>query len=184
MKRVFIIHGYTGYPDTNWFPWLKNELEKLNISVFIPSMPNTKNPQLREWLPYLQQQVGTPDRNTYFIGHSLGCITILKYIESLPENTKIGGALLIAGFINPIHFSELNNFFPKPLNDEKIKRNVIKIININSDNDHHVPLVQADEIKNRLNSEMIIIHNGGHLNDKAGFEEFPLLLEKLKELIV
>ena len=183
MKRVFIIHGYTGYPDTNWFPWLKKELEKLNISVFIPLMPNTENPKLSEWLPYLRLQVGSPNKDTYFVGHSLGCITILKYIESLPKNTKVGGALLVAGFASPIHFSELDNFFPTPLNDEKIKESVLKIININSDNDHHVPFVQAEEIKNRFNSELITIANGGHLNDKAGYKEFPILLEKLKELI-
>lgn len=184
MKRVFIIHGYTGYPDTNWFPWLRKELEKLNIRVYILTMPNTKNPQLSEWLPYLQQQVGMPDEDTYFVGHSLGCITILKYIESLPKNVKVGGAILVAGFTSPIHFNELDNFFQTPLNDEKINKSVLKIININSDNDNHVSFKQAEEIKKRFNSELVTVHNGGHLNDKAGYEEFPLLLEKLKTLII
>ena len=183
MKRVFIIHGYTGHPNTNWFPWLKKELEKLNILAIIPEMPNAENPQLSEWLPYLQLQVSLPDKDTYFVGHSLGCITILKYIESIPENTKVGGALLVAGFASPIHFSELDNFFSAPLNDNKIKENILKIININSDNDNHVPFIQAEEIRDRFNSELITIHNGGHLNDKAGYTEFPLLLEELKKII-
>ena len=27
MKKVFIIHGWEGYPEEGWFPWLKKELE-------------------------------------------------------------------------------------------------------------------------------------------------------------
>jgi hypothetical protein len=30
-KRVFIIHGWEGYPEEGWFPWLKKELEKGTI---------------------------------------------------------------------------------------------------------------------------------------------------------
>ena len=26
-KRVFIVHGWDGYPEEVWFPWLKKELE-------------------------------------------------------------------------------------------------------------------------------------------------------------
>jgi predicted alpha/beta hydrolase family esterase len=31
MKRVIIIHGWEASPESNWFPWLKNELEKKGI---------------------------------------------------------------------------------------------------------------------------------------------------------
>ena len=27
MRRVFIIHGWGGYPEEGWFPWLKKELK-------------------------------------------------------------------------------------------------------------------------------------------------------------
>ncbi|MBU4141279.1 hypothetical protein KKE99_00155, partial [Patescibacteria group bacterium] len=27
-KRIFIIHGWEGAPESNWFPWLKKQLEK------------------------------------------------------------------------------------------------------------------------------------------------------------
>lgn len=28
MAKVVIVHGYTGNPDVNWLPWLKEELQK------------------------------------------------------------------------------------------------------------------------------------------------------------
>ena len=40
MKRVFIIHGWGGYPEEGWLPWLKKELEKNGFKVFVPAIKN------------------------------------------------------------------------------------------------------------------------------------------------
>lgn len=54
-KRVFIIHGWGGYPDEGWLPWLKIELEKKNFEVFIPAMPDTDEPKINSWVSHLQK---------------------------------------------------------------------------------------------------------------------------------
>src|SRR3989344_2119843 len=76
-------------------------------------MPEPENPLLKDWVNKLSNIVGIPDQNTYLVGHSLGVITILKYLEALPGKQTIGGAVLIAGFSTPIPDMprELNNFF-------------------------------------------------------------------------
>jgi predicted alpha/beta hydrolase family esterase len=183
MKKVFIIHGYTGRPDKNWFPWLKSELEKLGVQATALTMPNAAEPKLSEWFPHLQSQIASPDADTYFVGHSLGCIAILRYLESLPANVVTGGAVFVAGFANTIHIQLLNNFFQTTLNDEKIKKNIKKIVAINSDNDPHVPYELAEDIKKRFGAELIKVEGGLHLNEKAGYKEFPLVLKKLKEVM-
>ena len=38
MDNYIIIHGSFGSKDGNWFPWLKNELEKDNKDVVVPQM--------------------------------------------------------------------------------------------------------------------------------------------------
>ena len=43
-KRAFIIHGWDGYPEEGWFPWLKAELEQRGFTVEIPSMPHPAEP--------------------------------------------------------------------------------------------------------------------------------------------
>ena len=83
MKRVIIIHGYRGKPETNWKPWLKSELESNGFAVEVPAMPNTDRPTVSEWINKITEVVGEPSLNTYLIGHSLGCIAILRYLESL-----------------------------------------------------------------------------------------------------
>lgn len=183
MKRVFIVHGYTGYPEKNWFPWLKAELEKLNVQVTVPAMPNTESPQFSEWLPHLQKTVGSVDEETYFVGHSLGCPTILRFLEAMPENQKAGGVVLVAGFAEPIHFTELNSFTESEWNDEKIQQSVNKIILINSDNDEHVPLAMGERMRNRFNAELVVLNNAGHINEKSGHTTVPFVLDELKKVM-
>jgi len=114
MKKVIIIHGWEGSPQSNWFPWLKKELEAKGFVVEVPIMPDTMNPTLENWLAHLKKVAGEPNENTYFVGHSLGVITILRYLESL-EDKKVGGVVLVAGFPEPIGYEEINTFFVKPL---------------------------------------------------------------------
>ena len=38
MKRVFIIHGWGGNPETEWIPWTKKQLEKKGFQVEVPEM--------------------------------------------------------------------------------------------------------------------------------------------------
>src|SRR3989344_4769884 len=95
-KRVFLIHGWDGNPNNNWFPWLKENLEDKGFQVHIPAMPNPGKPMIDSWVPFLKKQVGKADKDTYFIGHSIGCQTILRYLETI--NNEVGGAVLVAGF--------------------------------------------------------------------------------------
>ena len=98
MKRVFLIHGWSGNPKEPWFVWIKKELEKRNFKVTIPKMPNPDYPKIDVWVNFLKRVIKNPDKNTYLIGHSIGCQTILRYLEKL--NKKIGGCVFVAGFFN------------------------------------------------------------------------------------
>jgi len=183
--RVIIVHGFTGNPDKNWFPWLKKELETADreIEVLVPAMPDPEHPLLPAWLSHLTQIASPPDEHLYFVGHSLGCIAILRYLERLPASQVVGGAVLVAGFSQPIAIEETDNFFNPSLDYENVRCSVQKIVAINSDNDPHVPLAQGKILQDRLGADLLIYPNGGHLNEKSGFTAFPLVLEQLNRMI-
>ena len=113
MNRVVIVHCWEGYPDYCWYPQTKKELENKGFKVEVPEMPETELPKLAKWLPKLQEVAGKPDRDLYLIGHSSGVITIIRYLESLSADQKIGGAVFVAGFTNDLGYEELKNFFEK-----------------------------------------------------------------------
>lgn len=121
MKRAIIVHCWSGTPDYCWYPWVKQQLEAKGFTVTVPAMPETDEPKLKLWLPKLIETVGEPDEELYLIGHSAGCITIMRYLEQLPANVKIGGIVFVAGFTHNLGFEELTNFFTTALDFDKIK---------------------------------------------------------------
>lgn len=182
-KRLIIVHGYGGSPEENWFPWLKSEAEKLGLEVSVPAMPHTNAPRLDAWLSHLQAVVGTPDRDTYLVGHSLGGTIILRYLETLAPDRRIGGAILVSAFDTEIHFNELNNFTDDPWDNERIKQATDHLILINSDDDPHVPLSIAKDMRDRFAAPLIIMPGAGHISASAGYFELPEVLRELKNLI-
>lgn len=90
-RRAFIIHGWSGSPGEGWLPWLGRELEQRDFSVVRPAMPSTDAPKINAWVEHLRDIVGFVDAHTYFVGHSIGCQTILRYLETLPRDSRVGG---------------------------------------------------------------------------------------------
>lgn len=183
MKKVFIIHGWGGSPEANWFPWLKSELEKVSIETEVLAMPNTDNPQMSEWIDFMQQSIGLPNEEIFLVGHSLGCIAILRYLESLDKEERIGGIVLVAGFSRSINIPELENFFESPLDYGKVKKSVRQIVAINSDNDYYVSLEEGRIMEEKLGAKLIVLPNAFHLNEGNGFFELPTGLEELLKMI-
>jgi len=184
-KKVFIIHGWEGTPESGWKPWLKKELEARDFEVSVPAMPDTLHPKKDAWVGHLAQVVGTPDKDTYIVGHSLGCITTLRFLESLPENVQIGGVILVAGFAmnlpNP-DFSETYPFTNDPLAWDKIKSHCQKFVAIHSDNDPYVPIENGKLFEEKLGAEFIILPGMMHFAEDEGIFKIPEVLTKLLEI--
>ena len=79
MDNYIIIHGSFGSKDGNWFPWLKNELEKDNKDVVIPQMPvGVGNQNFENWSKVLNEL--KINENTIIIAHSIAPIFVCKYL--------------------------------------------------------------------------------------------------------
>lgn len=183
-KKVFIIHGWDGYPEEGWFPWLKKELEQKGFEVFIPAMPNPDEPKIEEWVQFLANIVGNPDENTYFIGHSIGCQAIIRYLEKIDK--KIGGVVFVAGwFILSDMETEEEKIIGKPwietrIDFSKVKTTTNNFVAIFSDDDKVIPLEENKKLfEEKLNAKIIIEHNKGHFSGSDGVTELPMVLNSI-----
>lgn len=174
-KRAIIIHGWGASPTDHWFPWLAHELEMRGFSVAVPAMPNTNHPEMHAWGAAIATVAETPDSGLVLIGHSIGTIAALRYVESLPLEARICGAVLVAGFLENID-PELNSFFRSPFDHERIRRTCLNITAIESDNDPAVPSDSGALLRDRLGAHLITLHNAGHMNTSDGFTSFPAVL--------
>lgn len=177
--RVFIIHGWKAVPVEGWRPWLKTELGISGYMSFIPEMPDPVNPEMNAWVEHLRREVKHPDEHTHFIGHSLGVAAILRYIESLPQGTRIGRVVSVAGFCGDIGVPEVASFVTAPFDFGKIASHISEFTCIYSDNDSFVPMDRADIFRKELHARMVMIPNGKHFSSNEGYNKLPAALEAL-----
>ena len=188
LKRVFIVHGWGGAPSEGWFPWLKSELEKKGFKVNVLDIPDTQHPKIPAWVSTLSKAIGTPDEDTYLVGHSIGCQTIIRYLESLPVKEKIGGTVLVAAWVSltGLDTGEEKNtaesWLSSHINFELVKKHSKKFSCVFSDNDPYVPRENSGFFKDRLNARIIIEKGKGHFTGKGEDEVFELP-SALKELL-
>jgi len=190
-KRAILVHGWYGSPQKNWFPWLKKKLESEGFKVIVPKMPKPSKPEIKPWVNKLKDVTGESDKNTYFIGHSLGCQAIMRYLQTLPDNTEIGTVLFVAGFVSkltPVETWEdsepddqkiVDSWLNSPLDLDKIRNMTSNFVAIFSDDDPYVPIKENSRLfEKELGAEIIVEKNKGHFDDT----EQPVIFEKLLEI--
>lgn len=183
MQRVFMIHGYGGFPEEGWRPWLKRELEKRGMEVHVPAMPDTHHPRVDAWVMKMQAEVGHPDKDCIFIGHSLGCIAILRYLESLPKDERVGKIFLLAGFYEDLgeRYSKIRNFTEKPVDWTSVLSHGAAFHVIHSDDDPAVPLSFAQRLADHLHVPLQLLHGFKHFSGDNGITRVPFILELLPD---
>jgi len=183
-ERIFIIHGWDGYPEEGWFPWLKKELEARGFTAVAPAMPNPRKPTIPEWVSFLQQRIGIADEQTFLVGHSMGAQAILRYLETLDGAERVSLAMFVAGpvTLTPAAYVEEGDeetakpWLETPIDWGKVRLRAKKFIAIFSDNDPFVPLADADIFRQQLDAEIIIEHGKGHFSGSDGITELPSAL--------
>lgn len=181
-KRIFIIHRWDGAPSKDWLPWVKAELEKKSFEVIVPEMPNSQEPKIEEWVPFVTELVGEVDENTFFIGHSVGCQTIMRYLETVYPK-KIGGIIFVAPWFNLTNLEDeeskaiAQHWIETPIDLEKVKNATNNITVFMSDNDPFVPLSDKEIFQVKLGAKIIVENNKGHYTQDDNIIEVPNLLE-------
>jgi len=181
-KRVFLIHGWDGRPNGHWFPYLSLELKANGFEVFAPQMPSAAEPKLSQWLSFLKDYVGKPDKDTYFLGHSLGCITIARYLAALSPKAQVGGCVFAAGFSGRIDVPEIAEFYSAPFEPEKARQHCEKFVMIFSDNDSYVPMEKSLGFAKQLGAKTILERGKGHFTAGEGVIALPSALSTLLKM--
>ena len=201
--QFVIFHGAYGSPSGNWFPYLKEEFEKLDQKVLVPEFPvedwNTvtktkpknkpKNQDLEVWLKVFEKEVYPKIKNEKhlcFIGHSLGPLFILHACGKF--NLKLDLAIFVAPFLwtpNTIWQIDYVNqsFYKKKIDFKKIRKLISHSYVFYGDNDPYVPKKYPLEFAKKIGSSIIPVKGGKHMNAEAGYTRFPLVLKLCRETI-
>lgn len=191
MKKVYIVHGWDGSPDEPLFQWLDKELTQKGYEVFRISMPTPETPIIETWIKKLQEFVKV-DSETILVGHSVGCQAVMRYLETLSEDVRIAGMLLLAPWmkLDQTTIEEEGEevveiarpWMETPIDFDKVKNISNKIVAIFSDDDEFVELSQKDFFEEKLNAQTIVEHEKGHFSPAENITQLPSALESILSL--
>jgi predicted alpha/beta hydrolase family esterase len=168
MKRAIIIHGWGSNGNDWWFAKEKKILEGKGYKVENPTMPNTLMPQKEIWLKILDDF--KPDEETILIGHSLGCPTILRYLEK--SKKTVNKVFLIAPFAKDlgIDFVPIKNFVDKPFDWQTIRMNALDFYVVTQEGDAWTPVEYGIEVANKTGANLTIVKGDDHLQESLDLD--------------
>ena len=180
MKAIIIPGNDDTLITSNWYQYVKNELEKLGLEVIAENMPDSKLARKEIWIPFIKEKISTD--NAILIGHSSGAVAILKFLE---EN-KCRLAIIVGAYHTDLgdELEKKSGYFDEPWKWNQIKENAKKIVIFASRDDPYIPIEQARFIKAKVDAEYHEYKDEGHFGVDVDKKEFPgdLLVEKHKSL--
>ena len=198
MSTIVIFHGSFGHPDENWFPYLKENLEAKGETVIVPQFPvdswdlivekgeGYMSPiqNLSNWVDTFKRDVLPllPKTNLIFVGHSIATIFMLHVVDIY--NIHLQKAIFVSPFLSELPRWEFNavnaTFYKIDFDFQKIIQHIPERIAVYADDDPYVPQEKFKEFIDLTQSKPVMVKGGGHLNARAGYKEFPLLLSLIE----
>lgn len=180
-QKVILVHGYKTTPNGAWFPWLMGELKKLAVFAVALDMPTPATPKQEEWIAEIARAVDRHEGSeVYLVGHSLGVVAILDYLQS--ESTKnIRGTVLVSGCIHPSDNLKTAGFYQN-FDYEKIRNMSGGFFVIHAKDDDMVSYENGVELAQGLGVELVSLPEGRHLTGSQGVFELPATLVALQKL--
>lgn len=112
-----------------------------------------------QWDRDLDRAITEP-QDAYFICHSLGCVTFLRYL--LRHNIQIDGVVFVSGFVEKIaEFPQFDDYM-QGIEIDKIKSLLGTSFIIASRKDKIINWQITNELSDKLEITLILLPKGGH----------------------
>jgi predicted alpha/beta hydrolase family esterase len=188
-KKVIIIHRWSGNPASDWYQWLGKELEKKGFEVFIPNMINTDSPKIETWVSQIKETICIGRDEIYFVGHSIGCQAIMRYLASCESSVNVKGAVFVAGWFKLTNLEDKESekiaqpWIETPIDCDKIKNRAKKITVFLSDNEPYGFIEENAELfRNKLNAKVLIEKKRGHFTEDDKITTLPIVLKEILKI--
>ncbi|GAB3282636.1 RBBP9/YdeN family alpha/beta hydrolase [Kineosporia babensis] len=187
-RRALIFHGFGATPDDHWFTWLAKQLESSGFSAQVPALPDPLDPNPQRWVAEVGQALSRPagdpvDQNTVVVAHSLGVLTVLRYLATLEGPWRLGELVLVSGFVDllpalPNLDAYIGNGL-QPAELSELSKHVDRITILRSDVDALVPVELTDRLATLLGVSAVVVPGAGHFLGMDGITELPQALEAI-----
>ncbi|MCB0762088.1 MAG: serine hydrolase family protein [Flavobacteriales bacterium] len=136
------------------------------------------HPHCQDWIEQMENSLSAhPHHELILIGHSIGCMAIVKWFERYRHTIK--GALLVAPSDSEReNYPEyISGFVPIPTFSLPFPTIVV-----GSTNDHVTSIERTGEFAKNWGSRLVMLEDAGHIEPKSGFGPWLEGLEWVRQL--
>jgi predicted alpha/beta hydrolase family esterase len=135
-------------------------------------------PKLESWLNALDKQVQACTRPIIVIAHSLGCATLLHYVQRHPNTIQAALLVAPADVERENAPADLLSFAPLPRTIDATTTRIIA-----STNDPYCHHKRAEQFAQWWQSSLVYLVGAGHINVDSGHSEWTVGFDELRLLI-
>jgi uncharacterized protein len=165
IKKIVLSHALEQTPQGLWYSFISKLAKEKNLVSEIPQLPTPNQPTLKSWQETITPIANRSPQSTVLIGHSLGCVNLLHYLDSYHGKEKFPLLILVAPTVFEVGYDALKEFFDTPFELNSLKDKVENIVVIISPTD---PVLKPDPLQHGMllvkeaDAKLIVIKRGNH----------------------
>jgi predicted alpha/beta hydrolase family esterase len=191
VARLCIVPRWSGTAQSDFYPWLLAQpaVRARFGEILLPEIAQPGEPTIAAWVESLQQVTAGPGGpgqpgdlgRTYFLGHSVGCQAVLRFLERSSGNTPAAGVLCVAGWWNVDRpWDSIRPWIQTAMDVARVRATARRFHVLLSDNDPFTADWRENERawRERLGAEVRCVPGAKHFNAA----EEPAVLDALLAL--
>jgi predicted alpha/beta hydrolase family esterase len=177
--RVILLHGFNANPDMNFHPWLKRELEDRGFSVVVPKLELLAGQELDfpQLFEEMKKQIGYLKKDDILLGHSLGALLLLQYLEAI-EMVETPRAMILVAAPWKVSRPELRRLFVDELDADVLMWKAREFVVVHSKDDKLVPFEHGQKLAESLKARFVATSSDDHYLG----EQYPVLRDLIVEI--
>ena len=178
-RRAVVVGRWSARPDSDFYPWLVEELAQRGASASVLDLPAPDSPTIDAWTAAIA--AASPE-GAVLLGHSVGCRAILHFLARSPETVRPCAALLVAGWFSVDRpWPAILPWIEVPLDTDRVRAACPNIHVLVSDDDPFTADHRAtrERFENELGARVTLVPGARHFNAA----EEPAVLEVLLPLL-
>lgn len=177
--RVILVHGFNANPNMNFHPWLADELRNRGFEVITPTLSLKSGEELDplKIIEELKIQVGFLKKDDILLGHSLGGVVVLRYLEAA-EMIETPRAVVLVASPWKVARPELRHFFLDELDTDVVMWKAREFVVIHSSDDNLVPVEHGKRLADALKARFIQTEGDDHYMA----EKYPMILQTVEDI--
>jgi len=177
--RIILIHGFNSNPNLNFHPWLRGQLQDQGFEVVSPELNLQAGQELDmpAIMEEMKRQIGYLKNDDILLGHSLGALLMLQYLEAV-EMVETPRAVILVAAPWKVSRPELRQLFVDELDADVIMWKAREFVVVHSKDDKLVPIEHGKKLAEVLRARFV----EREADDHFMAAEYPILRDLILEI--